>query len=162
MRWTPVVVFLILAFAGLFYYHHLTTLPGLDLNKIKAFQLSGEEYDWQELQGKKTILSMGASWCGNCIVELDQLKELQSTLLNDVQVIVISDEPVEKIIRFRDKRRYPFLFLRSSTSFSKMGIHSIPANYLLNSRAEVVKEQAGSFNWEDPSTAEHLLKIMSN
>lgn len=155
-------LFLLLAFVAFYFYHRTTTAPALRLQELQAKNLDETPFDWQALKGKKTLLCFGASWCVDCRRELKNLLPLSSKELSEVQIVVISDEPVDKIKAYREKTAYPYLFLKLSHSFSEHGIYSVPTNYLLNSNLEVVKEKTGEFNWNDPSTRQHLLQSMDN
>ncbi len=157
-----VVVFLILSFTAFFFYHRSSTAPSLQLQNLMLKDLNANDVDPGELKGKKTLLCFGASWCGECRQELQKLMKMYNTELKELQIVVISDEPLEKIIAYKNKYKYPFVFLQSETAFSDLGIYSIPTNYLLNKDAKVVKEKTGDFNWDDVSNREHLLKLMDN
>ena len=70
------------------------------------------------------------------------------------------DEPLEKIMSFKEKTDYPFTFLKLTKGFNEIGIFSIPTSYIVNTKLEVKKETVGYLDWKDPSTAEHLVKLM--
>ena len=106
------------------------------------------------------MICFSASWCPNCIEELDELKSIKSTELADVEVIVISDESIDKINEFQLKRGLPFTFFKMNASFSSIGINSIPTSYIINKKFEVMQENIGYLNWRDPSTCQHLKKLM--
>jgi thiol-disulfide isomerase/thioredoxin len=105
-------------------------------------------------------VSFGASWCGNCIEELNTLKKIKEQQLADVEVICISDEDIETIIAWKEKRQYPFTFLKLNTHFNAINIFSIPTTYIVNTKLRVVKETVGYIDWEDESTCNHLKKLM--
>jgi peroxiredoxin len=134
--------------------------PEIDLNQLNLTDLDGHGIKLNTYTGKKVVLCFGASWCPNCIEELNDLKSLEPGELEDVEVLVISDEPLEKIAAFKEKRAYPFTFFKLNTPFSEIGIHSIPTSYLINTHFEIKKETVGYLNWKDPSTRNHLIKLM--
>ncbi len=160
-KWIFLVFFVLLAFLAFYFYHKTTTAPTLRLNELALNSLNEEPFDWTTLSGKKTLLCFGASWCVDCRRELQNLNKLFDNELKELQIVVISDESIEKIIAYKEKYQYPFLFLKLQGSFSDHGIYSIPTNYLLNTKQEVVKEKTGDFAWEDPSTREHLFVLMN-
>ncbi len=161
-NWLYVVLFLILAFTAFYFYHRGSSAPSLQLQNLALKDLNNNAFDQNSLKGKKTLLCFGASWCGECRKELQDLMKLHNNELKELQIVVISDEPLEKIMAYKEKHNYPFVFLRSEASFSELGIYSVPTNYLLNKAAKVVKEKTGNFNWEDASNREHLLTLMDN
>ena len=163
-KWVYVFLFLIAGLAALFFYDKFRVAPTIKFAEVKLFNLAYEPIQFKQFEGRSAIVSFGASWCGNCIEELNILKSLterQPNALEGIQIIVISDESIEKINRFKEKRQYPFVFLKMEKSFASLGINSIPTTYLLNKKLEIKKEQVGYLDWNDPSTREHLLKLMN-
>lgn len=159
-KWSYVFFFLIAALTGIFFYNKFSIAPSISFDQLSLTTLESQPIHFREFKGKKTLVSFGASWCVNCIEELDMLQKIYGKELKDIQVIVISDESIEKIIRFKDKHAYPFVFLKCDTPFSELGINSIPTSYLLTSELEIKKEKVGELNWLDPSNRAHLLKLM--
>lgn len=161
-NWLYVVLFLILAFTAFYFYHRTNTAPSINVQGLMLTDLNNKQFELNALKGKKTLLCFGASWCVDCRKELQGLMKLYNNELKELEIVVVSDEPLEKIMAYKEKYNYPFLFLRSAASFSELGIYSIPTNYLLNKEAIVVKEKTGDFNWEDASNREHLLTLMDH
>lgn len=161
-KWLSLGIVFFLLFIAIWFYRKAGTAPSLDTSLLSLKTLDGKEFDWNSLKGKKTILCFGASWCKDCRKELEKLKELIPNELKDVEVVVVSDESAEQITNYRNKYTYPFLFLRSEKSYQELNIYSVPTNYLLNGKLQVVKEKIGDFPWEDPSTRQHLLTLMEN
>ncbi|MFT4974931.1 MAG: thiol-disulfide isomerase/thioredoxin [Myxococcota bacterium] len=63
------------------------TAPGIELTTLTGgdFSLEGARAD-----GKVVVLAFWASWCGPCQRELPALKELQGTLSDDVQIVLVN------------------------------------------------------------------------
>lgn len=150
-----------LAVFAIFYFYNLYRVaPKVNFPVLKLQDLNGEAVSFESFKGKKLVVSFGASWCPNCIEELTVLKKINDTQLQGITVVVISDEPLEKIRAFKERRAYPFVFLKMDKAFDAIGIHSIPTTYIVNTKLEVVKEQVGYIDWEDASTFNHLTQIM--
>lgn len=143
-----------------FLYQKYQVAPSIDLKTLNLSDLDGNKVTIESFKGKKILLSFGASWCGNCWNELNELAEINETELSDVKVIVVSDETPEKIQRFKEKGNFPFTFLRMNVPFNAIGISSIPTSYIVNTKLEVKKETVGYIDWKDPSTCQHLKKLM--
>ncbi len=154
------LLLVIAVLTGFYLYNKYKVAPTINLNSLNVMDLNQELVKIESYKGKKIILSFGASWCGNCIQELNTLKAIKQNLLNDVEVIVISDEPIEKVMQFKTKREYPFTFLKMQNSFGSIGINSIPTTYIINTNLEIKKETVGYINWEDPSTLQYLKTLM--
>lgn len=159
-KWIYLILFLILGFTAFYFYHRSTNAPSLSLKDLALSDLNQNSFEWNSLKGKKTLLCFGASWCVDCRRELKTLQKLKDNELKELEIVVISDEPSEKIRAYQQKYSYPFLFLQLQKPFAEYGIYSIPTNYLLNKELQVVKESIGDFAWEDVSTREHLLTLL--
>lgn len=150
---------LLLLLAGiiaLYFYHTYRVAPDVNLNELPLSDENGKDYNFHNLKGKKMIVSFYASWCGNCIQELKEINKIKQTELNDVEIICITDEPLEKLIDFKNEHAYPFTFLKLNKAFPDIGIHSIPVTYIVNQKLEIVKEEVGYIEWGDPSTINHI------
>jgi peroxiredoxin len=158
--------YLVIAILGalliIYFYNKYRVAPGLDLSKLSLTDLDGKPVKIENFKGRKIILTFGASWCGNCISEMKVLNSIKDTELRDVEIICVSDEPLETIRSFRERKAYPFTFLKLDQSFQSIGINSIPTNYILNNDLDVKYEKVGEIDWKDFSTREHLKKIMDN
>ena len=126
---------------------------------LNLVSLDGKTFDFKSLQGKKLIVSFSASWCGDCLKELKTLNKIKAYELEDTEVICISDESIQTITEWQQKKGYPFVFLKMQQSFNKVGIHVLPTTYLLNKKMEIVTEQTGYIRWDDPSTLQHLRSL---
>ncbi len=154
------IVAVLAVLAVIFFYNKYKVAPGMDFNKLSLVDLGGNVVKISDFKGKKTIVSFGASWCGNCLMELKSLMAIKDTELNDVEVIIISDEDLETVKAFKDRKNYPFTFLKMKESFASIGINSIPTNYILNAAHKIKYEKVGEIDWKDASTLEHLKKLM--
>lgn len=150
----------LLLLAVLYFYKKYNVAPSVDFAKLDLQYLDGERVNWQDFKGKKLVVSLGASWCGNCREELKELSKVKDTKLEDVEVVVISDEPMEKVQRFSEMYSYPYIYLKLNQPFPSIGINSIPTTYIINTALEVQDEQVGYIDWSDASTVEHLHKLM--
>ncbi len=159
-KWT-LYFFLLLALIGGFYlYNKYKKAPTLQFENLSLSTLDNESFKLSSLKGKKIVLCFGASWCVNCIEELDDLSKIKNNDLADVEVIVISDESIEKINAFKKRKNYPFTFLKLNQSFGSIEIHSIPTSYIINKNFEIKKQTVGYLNWLDASTLQHLKTLM--
>ena len=155
-----IVSLLIIVLIGFYFYNKYNVAPKINVSQLQVVDDKSQKFDFKTLKGKKVILSFYASWCPNCIDELQVLNKINNEKLKDVTVLCITDEPIEKIISFRDKKQYPFTFLKLIKPFHEMGIHSIPTVYLMNTNNEIVYDKVGYVNWEDESTLSHLKALM--
>jgi thiol-disulfide isomerase/thioredoxin len=64
-------------------------------------------YNISDFEGKIIILNFWGTYCGPCIEEFPDLKKIESDYFNKVWVIALSDEDVERIMKFVQKIESP-------------------------------------------------------
>ena len=154
------LAFFIAFLIGMYVYNKYHVAPKIDISKLEIVDANAQKFDIKSLKGKKVIISFYASWCPNCIDELKVLNKIKNDKLSDIMVLAITDESIEKLVSFRDKKQYPFTFMKLTKPFNDIGIVSIPTVYLVNTNNEIVYDKVGYINWEDESTLSHLKKLM--
>ena len=152
------IIILVIVF---YFYQKYNVAPRIDINKISVVNEQEEPVDFARYKGKKVVVNFYASWCPNCLDELKTLNQLYASKMPDITVICITDETLDQMVSFRDKKQYPFIFLKLVKSFPEIGINSIPTTYLLNTHNEIVYDNVGYINWEDESTLNHLKTLMN-
>ncbi|MBN8692711.1 MAG: TlpA family protein disulfide reductase [Bacteroidetes bacterium] len=147
---------IIAALAAIYFYNKYRVAPDLKLNELGLVDENGAVFDINTLKGKKVVISFYASWCGNCLEELEVINKIKEKELSDVEIVCITDESLEKLNNFKSNTGYPFKFLKLNKRFPDIGIHSIPVTYIVNTDLQIVKEQVGYLHWDDPSTLNHI------
>ncbi|MDZ7899494.1 MAG: TlpA disulfide reductase family protein [Arcicella sp.] len=109
----------------------------LDLALISNTQ-TGEtqQVKLSDYNGKIRILDFWATWCGPCIEKMAELKKLKNQFPNDLEIISISDEKIEKILPFVQKQSLPFQFVVDSGSVisNRFGVAALPFTILLDKK----------------------------
>ena len=160
-KFSVILIVLLLGLGALYLYNKYRVPPSIDLTKLDLVDMNGDQVDFKKFNGKKTIVCFSASWCPNCIREMNALKKIKGTELKDVEIVIIDDEPMEEVIRFKEGRSYPFTFLKLNRSFPSIGINSIPVTYFYDSNLQLKKDEVGEIEWADPSTREHYTQVMN-
>lgn len=159
-KWISGLLLLLAVLAGLYFYNKYRVAPAIAFPKLALTDMQGREVKFESFKSKKLVVCFSASWCGNCWDELKTIKSIKDTELADVEVLVISDEPVEKIGAFIRRFDTSFTYLQLQTKFADIGINALPTTYILNGNLEVKKKNVGYLNWKDPSTLQHLKTLM--
>ncbi len=146
--------------AGFYFYNKYNVAPSIDISKLEVVDSDIVVLDIKSLKGKKVIVSFYASWCPNCLTELQEINSIKAEKLSDITVLAITDESMEKMVNFKNTTQYPFTFVTLTNNFNAFGIFSIPTTYLLNTKGEVVYDNVGYIDWKDESTLEHLKSLM--
>ncbi|HEX8021992.1 DUF3738 domain-containing protein [Mucilaginibacter sp.] len=86
------------------------------------------------------ILNFWGTWCSPCIPEMDALAKLQKANEGKIQVIAISNEPVERLKKYLIKKPSA-LWLASDTSFflyKALGFSYVGQSAIINSKHRLV------------------------
>ncbi len=155
-----ILILAILGVVGLYFFNKYNVAPVLKVAQLDVMDENSTKFDIASLKGKKVIVSFYASWCPPCREELEVLNKIKEQKLAGIEILAITDEGIEKLMDFKQKKQYPFTFLTLNAPFANIGINSIPVTYLLNTKGEVVYNNVGYIDWDDESTLEHLKGLM--
>ncbi|MBP7808261.1 MAG: TlpA family protein disulfide reductase [Bacteroidia bacterium] len=158
-KWIYALLALLGGLIILFYFNKYKVAPSIDITKLEIVTETEQPFNMTQLKGKKLIVSFYASWCGNCLEELKDINKIKQSDLNDIEVVCITDEPIEKILEFKERTGYTFLFLKLKKNFQDINIYSIPVTYIVNEKLEVVEEHLGYVDWTDASTLNHIKSL---
>ena len=116
-----------------------TTLVDLDENNL----------DLSEFKQGKIVINYWATWCAPCIKEMPSLKRAEK-ILNDYgyTFLLVSDETISKISRFKKEMNFDFNFLKSNKSFETLGIYSMPTSYIFDETGKIVETIVGAIEWD--------------
>ena len=144
------------------------------VNRIKAMIInpdtSGEniailkesDYNWQltdldnntinfsDFKGKVIFLNFWETWCPPCVGEMPEIQELYDNFKNNenVKLLLVSDEPVEKVKTFIKKRGYTFpVYILRTRKPSIFHSPSIPTSFLISKKGEIKIKETGAANW---------------
>lgn len=127
-----------------------------DLSDLESLQtkttfvdLDENNLDLSEFKQGKIVINYWATWCAPCIKEMPSLKRAEK-ILNDYgyTFLLVSDETISKISRFKEKMNFDFNFLKSSKSFEILGIYSMPTSYIFDETGKIVETIVGAIEWD--------------
>jgi len=88
--------------------------------------------DIKQYLGKPLLINYWATWCKFCLKDLPVVQQFADYHKGSHTVILLSDESVQKIEKFKAKQDYEMIFLRSNKPLSTYGVRQRPAfAYLL-------------------------------
>jgi thiol-disulfide isomerase/thioredoxin len=127
----------------------LTDMEGIPLNK-------------DALKGKVVIMSCFQTWCSDCAKEQPDLFRLKQKFGDQLEVIMVSDEPVSLMIKFRDKFRSPFNFYHSHVTLRPdMGVKHFPTTYLVSKTGEIEEAKVMATDWYSPETIAMIGQLLA-
>ncbi len=116
--------------------------------KASFEDLHGNPVSLTDFKGKRVVLNYWATWCRPCIEEMPDLVRAQELLKNENYVFLLaSDQSLEKIQKFVDKRRFDLTFIRLKDAFAEKGVSALPTTFIYNGAGEQVLKIEGQTDW---------------
>ena len=116
-------------------------------------------------QGKPKVVSLWATWCGPCRMELNALKKVAKRWENEygVEIIAVSIDIPQMVGRARkmfETNGWEYTFFHDSRQelLSKLGIQNIPYSMLIDGNGQIQSIQTGYY----PNYEKQLEKKIKN
>lgn len=148
---------LILLAIGGYLYNKYRVAPSISVGSLKLTDLKGTPVSLDTYADKNIFLNFFATWCGPCMAELPALQKATAELKADNFVmILISDEPVKRLIPLAEELEGEMVILHSEQKLQTYGVYTIPTTYILARQNKVVHQYVGVDDW---ASAEMLAKL---
>lgn len=147
---TTLIAVLLLVFVGYRVAKRYLRIPKMNFQSEQLTLLDkGQATSLDAMKGNVVIVSCYQTWCGDCARETPWLNKLVTTINSpQFRVLYISDEPDEKVTRFRNRfESDKIIFARSEKRLGELGIRSFPSTFLLNKKGEVIKTRLEGYDW---------------
>jgi len=148
----------IIVVVALFLYNFFLMPPsftnGTEAPNIQSKLISGEEFSLEELRDNYVLIDFWGSWCGPCIREIPQLKQLYTEFngqsfkdAEDFEVLSIALEKSEKFTRKIIKDRgldWPYHIIdvsrvvMLSSIAQDYDVKELPTKFLLNPKGQII------------------------
>jgi thiol-disulfide isomerase/thioredoxin len=115
-------------------------IPDLDLAVIDDIQTGiTHQEKLSNSNGKVRIIEFWATWCGSCIAKMGYLQSLKNQFPNEVEIIAISDESLDKTLPFIQKRNLSFKFVVDNASVisQKFEVGALPFTIVLDKNGKI-------------------------
>ena len=127
---------------------NVSDLESLQL-KTSFVDLSENNLDLSVYKEGKIVINYWATWCRPCIKEMPSLKKAEEILEDyGYTFLLVSDETISKISKFKNERNFDFNFLKSIKSFETLGIYSMPTSYIFDENGEIIETIVGAIEWD--------------
>ena len=125
--------------------------------KTSFVDLKNKKVDLTSYKGKKIIINYWATWCKPCIMEMPGLTRAEEILKNyNYTFLLVSDERISKISKFKNDKKYNFNFLKSVGSNETLGIYSLPTAYIFNEKGIKIETIVGTIVWDSEQMIKKL------
>ena len=126
----------------------LSDLDALQL-KTSFIDLNENNSDLSVYQNGKIVVSYWATWCAPCIKEMPGIKKAEEILKEyGYTFLLISDETVDKISKFKNEWNFDFNFLKSTKSFETLGVYAMPTSYIFDENGQIIETIVGAIEWD--------------
>jgi len=131
------------------------TSSSLSLESLNFIQ--GDKFNIES--GQYYVLEFWATWCPPCVKSIPHLNELYNNYKDVVNFVGITDDSVEKIIKFinarKDTMTYPVALDVDHVLHDDLNISGIPALFIINGEGKTI----WTGHPADPQVEIELLKI---
>ena len=149
---------------GIYGYFNIKSIMNDNAIKpIEKVQLDLENSNGEKIilkNEKPIVINFWATWCVPCIEEFPEFEELNKKYSDKVQFLMVSDEDISIIEKFKEKKGYNLNMVRSSKTFDKYGLMLRPATYFYDSNGKLVSKFAGGITKEELEN--EIKKIIEN
>lgn len=145
-------VVLIIGLGIMGYMNAKSILSSSTLSTIELDQIEVEDFNNKKIKltvDKPIVVNFWATWCAPCVEELPYFEELQHKYKDQVDFLMVSEEEVSKIEKFKNKKGYTLNLVRSSKKNIDYGLNAIPATFFYNSEGKLINKIVGSLTKED-------------
>src|SRR5690606_28281891 len=108
---------------------------------------------------RPVLVNVWATWCKPCLKEMPAMEALQQSMPDKISILTVSDEEVEKLLKFREKKDYTFAYLRATKPLATQSLTIYPTTYLLDGSGEVVAVYIGAQNWDSEEFKERVRQL---
>jgi thiol-disulfide isomerase/thioredoxin len=130
----------------------------IDLSSFRLKTLNGEDIDMSQYEGKRVFINVWATWCKPCVQEMPTIARAMEELKDSgVVFLFASPEETEEIAGFRDRRGFPFEYVRL-LNLEALSINALPTTFIFDADGRMVYGEEGFRDW---STPENLDRIKS-
>ncbi|WP_452222464.1 TlpA family protein disulfide reductase [Lacinutrix salivirga] len=140
------------------------TLEVVTTYNWKLKTIHGEGYNFNSAKNKVVLVNFWATWCPPCIAEMPSLQALYTDYKDDVEFVFISNEALEVVQTFIEKKDYTFTTVKplEQPKTEQFSVSGIPRTFLISKTGEIVIDKTGAANWNSEAVRtkiDELLKL---
>jgi len=131
--------------------------------------LEGEEVSSADLEGEVVLLTVWATWCGPCRLEMPSIQAAYDRFGDDgLKIVAVSIDADPnyrvKVEEFRQEfgLTFPMLLDPANEITRTLNTIGVPENFVLDRRGRIVKRIVGASNWDSEANRamfEELLRM---
>tara|TARA_B100000886_G_C20283026_1_gene432090 strand:+ start:368 stop:799 length:432 start_codon:yes stop_codon:yes gene_type:complete len=117
--------------------------------KTSFIDLFDNNLDLSVYKKGKIVISYWATWCAPCIKEMPGIKKAEDILEEyGYTFLLVSDETLNEISKFKNEWNFDFNFLKSTKSFETLGVYAMPTSYIFDENGKIIETIVGAIKWD--------------
>lgn len=140
-----------------------SNLPKADY-QLRVKDMDDNIISMEAYRGKVIFLNFWATWCMPCVAELPNINKLYEKYSNEVAFLLISDEPLEKVKKYHQRKKLsvPFYVIDQMGYVPAMYHHSaLPTTFIINKQGELVRASSGAENWNSDTAIQLFDQLLA-
>ena len=129
------------------------------IENIRMSSLDKDLIEMSDYKDKILILNLWATWCKPCIKEMPDLETMMTQLPEDFELVLASDEDLERIKGFIESRPMNMNFVKLENSIESLGVYALPTTFIIGKNGELLETLVGARDWKSQETIENLKQI---
>ncbi len=113
-------------------------IPQINLSALTIKTLEGGAINLESFKGKPMVINFWGTWCGPCRQEMAGFEKVKLKYSEKVNFLMVSDEPVDKLLKFKAANNYTLFYAQSQKPFQELGITSVPFTYIYDATSMLV------------------------
>lgn len=143
-----------------FYYWRYRVPAKLELDQMQVQVESGKWSTLSEERQGAEVVHFYAHWCGPCLREIKMIAaEHEQLKAMGLDFVFITDDDQVRIDQMKMYLPQDIRILRVK-SLKELGVYTIPATYVINSRNQVVFERIDACDWADDVFLQQINKLL--
>jgi peroxiredoxin len=127
----------------------------------KLIDLEGNTFDPNQLKESVFVVSYFQTWCSDCVKEQPELLKLETHFKGqNFKVLMVSDEPTELLVKFKEKFQSQLSFYQLQVPIKSIGISRFPTTYLIDKNGVVQEVKVEGINWYTPEIIEKVSQLL--
>jgi thiol-disulfide isomerase/thioredoxin len=129
----------------------------------KLKDLSGTEWQLSDFKDKVLFINLWATWCPPCIAEMPDLEKLYQQYGHNVEFLFISNEPVELLKKFTQKKGIKVPVYHPLTPYPEVfSTQTLPTTYIVDTKGQVVVYKQGLAQWNSNRVHNIINTLLNN
>jgi peroxiredoxin len=127
----------------------------------KLIDLEGNTFDPNQLKESVFVVSYFQTWCSDCVKEQPELLKLETHFKGqNFKVLMVSDEPTELLVKFKEKFQSQLSFYQLQVPIKSIGISRFPTTYLIDKNGIVQEVKVEGINWYTTEIIEKVSQLL--